>query len=50
MSKVLSLESKRVKDLEWPVDCLLKKLDDYEELIIIAKKKKVIHILNFIRI
>lgn len=39
MAKVVELSTREQKDIRWPIDCLLPKLDDYEEILIIAKKK-----------
>lgn len=36
--KVVSFKEK-VLDTRWPVNCLLEKIDDYDEVLILAKKK-----------
>ena len=35
--KVISLRSRVVDNARWPVDCLLKQIDDYDEVLILAK-------------
>ena len=37
--KVVSLKEKSQKNTIWPIDCLLKQIDDYDEVLILAKKK-----------
>lgn len=39
MPNLIHLIEKREDDLRWPVDCLNKKINDYEEILIIANKK-----------
>jgi len=36
--KVVSLKEKSQKNTIWPIDCLLKQIDDYDEVLILAKK------------
>jgi hypothetical protein len=37
--KVVSLQEKAQGNTVWPVDCLLKQINDYDEVLILAKKK-----------
>ena len=37
--KVVSLKEKSQKNTIWPINCLLKQIDDYDEVLILAKKK-----------
>ena len=36
---VVKMERKKESNLRWPVDRLLEELDEYEELVIVARKK-----------
>ena len=36
--KVVSLKEKSQENTTWPIDCLLKQIDDYDEVLILAKK------------
>ncbi len=40
MGEMVSLQIKREEDTRWPIDCILKELDEYSEIVIIAKKKE----------
>lgn len=46
-SPVIELEAKREENLHWPIDNLLARLDDYEEILILAKYKKGKQITRF---
>ncbi len=37
--KVVPLKEKVLDNTMWPVDCLLGKIDDFDEVLILAKKK-----------
>ena len=37
--KLVSIKEKVNGDTRWPIDCLLKNIDDYDEVFIIAKRK-----------
>lgn len=37
--KVVSIKEKTQGNATWPVDCLLKQIDDFDEVLILAKKK-----------
>lgn len=37
--KVVSLKEKIANDAQWPADCLLERINDFDEVLILAKKK-----------
>jgi hypothetical protein len=39
MKVVVSLKEKTLDNVRWPVDCFLKQINDYDEVLILAKKK-----------
>ena len=39
--KAVNLKEYKQENTRWPIDCILENLDDYEEILIIAKKKGV---------
>ena len=39
MVKIVSFREKSLDNVKWPIDCLLEKIDDYDEVLILAKKK-----------
>ena len=34
----ISLTFKRTEDARWPVDCVLKRLDEFDEILVLAKR------------
>ena len=39
MPKVVQLAKAKEENARWPVDCLLKQIEEYDEVLIIARKK-----------
>jgi hypothetical protein len=37
--KVVSLKEKVLDDVRWPIDCLVEKIGDFDEVLVLAKKK-----------
>jgi len=38
-SHLVSLVAKRTENAKWPIDCVSKYLDDFDEILVLAKKK-----------
>ena len=38
--KIVKLQDRKNEDVRWPIECILKKIDQYDEVLIIAKKKE----------
>ena len=39
MTKCLQLKEKKAKDITWPIDSIMKQIDNFDEILIIGKKK-----------
>ena len=38
-SPPVSLVAKRTENAQWPIDCVSKRLDDFDEILVLAKRK-----------
>ena len=38
-NNLINLDKRKQEDTRWPIDRLMEKIDEYEEILIIAKKK-----------
>ena len=38
-SQPVSLVAKRTENAQWPIDCVSKRLDEFDEVLVLAKKK-----------
>lgn len=39
MSKVVKLVEKQTENARWPIDCALETIDEYEEILVIGRRK-----------
>lgn len=37
MNKIVSLQSKKVENTQWPLDCCLERINEFDEILLLAK-------------
>ena len=41
--QLINLVTKKTENTQWPIDCVLKRIDEFDEILILAKKKNPEH-------